>query len=104
MESDENKYKNARERVAELKKFYSSLTTFIIVNLFFVVLNYITNGFEYMWFLWITLWWGIGLGFHALKVFGFNLIFSNDWEKRKIREYMEREEGPYTNESSHKWE
>ena len=104
MESDEKKYSNAKERVAELKKFYYSLTTFVIFNLFFVLINYMTNGFEYMWFWWITFWWGIGVFFHALKVFGFNLIFSKDWEKRKIREYMEREEGAYTNESGHKWE
>lgn len=104
MESKENKYLKARERVAELKKFYNALATFIIVNLFFVLINYMSNGLAYAWFWWITISWAIGMAFYALNVFGFNLIFPKDWEQRKIREFMDREEGGYNKESGSKWE
>lgn len=102
MEIDE-KYIKAKERVKELKKFYTSLAIFIVVNLFLLVCNYMINGLTYPWFLWITVWWGFVIVVQALKLFGFNLIFSKDWEERKIKEFMERE-GTYKKESEHKWE
>ena len=36
--------------------------------------------------------WGIGLAFHAAKVFGFNPFFSKDREQRQISKYVEQEE------------
>ncbi|MCK5638887.1 MAG: 2TM domain-containing protein, partial [Flavobacteriaceae bacterium] len=35
--------------------------------------------------------WGIGLMFHAYGVFGKNLLFSKDWEERKIKEIIEKD-------------
>jgi len=35
--------------------------------------------------------WGIGLAFHAYGVFGKHLLFSKDWEERKIKEFMEKD-------------
>jgi|SRR5690606_4597480 len=104
MESTDDKYIKAKERVAELKKFYNSLTTFIVINLIFILINYMTNGFEYAWFWWVTIWWGVGVAFHGLKVFGLHLIFSKDWEQRKIRQFMEKNDGTYSKETGHKWE
>ena len=54
----ENKYLRAKERVEELKKFYSSLFWYIIVISFLAWLNYYTNGWSYMWFLWAAFGWG----------------------------------------------
>ena len=36
--------------------------------------------------------WGIGLAFHAAKVFGYSPFFSKDWEQRQISKYVEEEE------------
>ena len=36
--------------------------------------------------------WGIGLLFHGLNVFKHNFHFFKDWEERKIKEFMEKEE------------
>lgn len=104
MKTDENKYFKAKERVAELKKFYNALFTFVVVNLFFVLINYMTNGLEYAWFWWVTVSWGLGMVFYAFKVFGWNLIFSKNWEERKIREIMEKEDDIFQNDSNSKWE
>ena len=39
------------------------------------------------------LFWGIGLVFHWLGVFGFqSLGLGKDWEERKIKEMMEKED------------
>jgi len=44
-----------------------------------------------MWFLWAAFGWGIGIISHAIGTFSLNPFFGKDWEKRKIKEYMEKE-------------
>ncbi len=89
--SESNQYKKAKKRVAELKKFYSSLSFYIIFIVLLAALNYYSNQFENMWFLWAAFGWGIGIFFHAIKVFNFNLLFGRDWEERKVQEFMDRD-------------
>ena len=87
----ESKYIRARERVEELKKFYGNVASYIFVITLLGIINYLTC-WDYKWFLWEALGWGIGLFFHALHTFNLNPFFSRDWEERKIRELMEEEE------------
>lgn len=89
---NETKYLRAKERVEELKKFYGNLTSYIIVITGLAILNYYTNSWRYMWFLWAALGWGIGVIFHAIGTFNLNPFFGKDWEKRKINELMDKEE------------
>ncbi|HMB63988.1 MAG TPA: 2TM domain-containing protein [Eudoraea sp.] len=88
----ETKYFRAKERVEQLRKFYGNLTSYVIVVSVLAVINYWADGWSYMWFLWVAFGWGIGLFFHALKIFNLNPFFGKDWEQRKIREFMEDEE------------
>jgi len=37
------------------------------------------------------LFWGIGVCFHALKVFSRNPFFNKEWEERQIQKYMEED-------------
>jgi hypothetical protein len=92
MENRESKYIRAKERVEELKKFYGNLTSYIVVIGVLALINYYTNNWRYMWFLWAAFGWGIGLVFHALRTFNLNPFFSKDWEERKIREFMDEED------------
>ena len=94
----ENKYFRAKERVEELKKFYGNLTSYVVVISVLAGINYWTDGWNYMWFLWAAFGWGIGLFFHALKVFNLNPFFGKDWEQRKIREFMDDDD------SNTRWE
>ena len=87
---DDLKYKRAKEKVEELKGFYSHLITFIAVNIFLAIINFLTNP-GFWWFLFVTFFWGIGLIIHGLSVFMKRGIFSKEWEDRKIKEYMEKE-------------
>lgn len=94
MESDnrENRYLRAKERVANIKKFYTSLMFYVVFIGFLAWLNYYSNGWNYMWFLWAAFGWGIGIVFQGLKAFGWMPFMSKDWEEKKIREFMDEEE------------
>jgi len=88
----ENKYLKAKERVEEIKKFYTSLLSYVVVISMLAAVNYYIDQWSYMWFLWAAFGWGIGLIFQAVKVFGLNPFFGKDWEERKIKEYMREDE------------
>ncbi|MBT8188622.1 MAG: 2TM domain-containing protein [Croceitalea sp.] len=89
---NESKYMRAKERVDQLKKFYGNLTSYIVVITGLGILNYYTNGWRYMWFLWAAFGWGIGIFFHAINTFNLNPFFGRNWEKRKIQEFMEKDQ------------
>ncbi|QTD37816.1 2TM domain-containing protein [Polaribacter batillariae] len=98
--TEEHKYLLAKKRVEKIKGFYVHLAVYIIVNIFISAIIIYglasdSNG-EYGFKGAIThfgtystwLFWGIGLFFHWLGVFGTNLFFGKDWEKKKIEKYM----------------
>lgn len=88
----EYKYLKAKEKVEKIKKFYNNLLSYIIVIAFLAGLNYYTNRWHYPWFLWVVLGWGIGIVFEALKVFGYNPFFNREWEEKKLKEFMEKDD------------
>lgn len=88
----ENKYLRAKERVEEIKKFYNSLISYIVVISSLAAVNYYVNEWSYPWFLWAAFGWGIGLIFQAAKAYDLNPFFGKNWEERKIKEYMQDEE------------
>ncbi len=85
---DEEKYKRAKARVEELRKFYAHLISYIVVNIVLVAINLVTSPNQ-LWFYWVTAFWGIGLIWHAIRVFG---KFGKEREEKKIEEIMEKEE------------
>ena len=87
---EDARYKAAKSRVAQLRGFYVHLTTYIVVNVFLVVLNLLTSP-DTLWFYWVTLGWGVGIVAHALQVYGSFTIFGKDWEDRKVQEYLKRD-------------
>lgn len=88
----ENKYLKAKEKVEEIKKFYTSLVSYVIVISILAAINYYLDQWQYMWFLWAAFGWGIGLIFQAAKTFALNPFFGRDWEERKIKEFMKDDE------------
>ncbi|GMN09278.1 2TM domain-containing protein [Croceitalea sp. MTPC9] len=96
MEDNKNKYTRAKKRVDELKGFYIHASIYTVINTFILVNIFIRSGYdgEGFWQIehFFTLFfWGIGLFFHASKVFGLNPFFNKDWEKRQIEKYMEED-------------
>jgi hypothetical protein len=88
---EEERYFKAKKRVEEIKGFYGNLTSYIVVNCVLFVINIVTSP-QYLWFFWTLLGWGIGVVFHGIKVFNYMPFIGKDWEERKIKEFMEKEE------------
>jgi hypothetical protein len=90
----------AKKRVEELKGFYWHFAVYLVVNSVISstkIARNVENGeaftdafFDFGTFA-VWLFWGIGLAFHAAKVFSYNPFFNKDWEERQIRKYMEEE-------------
>jgi transcriptional regulator with XRE-family HTH domain len=77
------------ERVQDIKGFYSHLCNYIIVLSILFIINLIYTP-EYIWALWASLGWGIGLISHGLSVFEVYSFFGADWEKKQIEKRLGR--------------
>lgn len=91
--NEENAYFKAKQRVKEMKEFYGNLISYCVVIPFLIFINYYTY-WDFQWFWFPLFGWGIGLTIHGFSVFG----YGSDWEERKIREIMEKEQ-----QSSKSW-
>lgn len=89
----EDAYIRAKKKLDKLKGFYWHLASYIVVNIFIIVVIAIgNNGNIWNFGTFATaFFWGIGLVFHFLSVFGPDFFFGKNWEERKINEYMEQE-------------
>jgi hypothetical protein len=95
--TNDKKLAEAKKKVEELKGFYVHLTAYILVNFFLLLgaLGVFENGFVNLhmpdWGYFTTpFFWGIGVLAHGLYVF--NIKMFKNWEERKIKEYIEKEE------------
>lgn len=68
--SEDELYRRAEKRADEKIGFYKHLYSFIGVNIILFVINLFTLGKTgEWWFYWVTVFWGIGLVIHFLRVF-----------------------------------
>ncbi len=79
----------AMEYVQELKSFYMHAMTFVVINIFLILLNLISSP-GYLWFLWVLLGWGLGLSLHAVYTFDWFSLFDSEWEKKQIEKRLGR--------------
>ena len=100
----EQQYIRAKKKVKQIKGFYSHLSVYVIINI--CISGIIIYGLSYeddysfisaighfgVYSTW--LFWGIGLFFHWLGVFGFRNFLGKDWEDRKIQELMNNDKRP----------
>ncbi|MFK5974471.1 MAG: 2TM domain-containing protein [Flavobacteriaceae bacterium] len=94
--NQENKYFRAKEKAQAVKKFYTSLISYVFFICFLAGINYYTNQWQNMWFLWAAFGWGIGIVFQAIKAFDFNPFLGKNWEERKINEFMNEDKNQNT--------
>ncbi len=80
---------DAMEYVQELKSFYMHAMTFVVINVFLILLNLISSP-GYLWFLWVLLGWGLGLALHAVYTFDWFSLFDSEWEKKQIEKRLGR--------------
>ncbi len=92
MDKEQEKLKRAKKRVEELKGFYIHFSIYIVINAFILVNIYLNTDYFWQWHHFFTLiGWGIGVGFHGAKVFGFNPMFGKKWEERQIQKYIDKD-------------
>lgn len=84
--NENEKYLRAKKRVEDLKGFYGSLIAYIVVIPFLIFINYRTS-WQFQWFWFPMFGWGIGLIIQGFQTFG----YGHDWEARKIKEIMDKE-------------
>jgi uncharacterized protein YhhL (DUF1145 family) len=91
---NDEKYERARKRVRDLKDFYRNLISYAAINVMLIIINLVTSPGS-LWFYWVTIFWGIAVLLHAIKVFVLKGKFlGEEWEERKVKEIMEKEEKP----------
>lgn len=89
---NENKLERAKKKVEKIKGFYIHAMVYTVINAF-ILINIFINTDHFWQFEHFTtaFFWGVGLVFHGFNVFGFNPLFSKDWEERQIKKYMDRD-------------
>ena len=88
----EDAYIRAQKKVKKIVGFYWHLASYVIVNLFLIFLiGRNTDNFWSFGTFSTPIFWGIGLFFHFLSVFGPDFFFGKNWEQRKIKEYMDKD-------------
>ena len=90
LNSEYERYQKASKQVKEIKGFYGHLTSYVIVLAILIYIN-LKYTPEYLWFIWTMLGWGIGLFFHAIRVFNWFPFLNKEWEERKIKQFMEED-------------
>ena len=95
-----NALANAEKKVKDLKGFYIHLTVYILAIIIIVAMNVMIRIWEgeslyeavvnFGTFI-IPFFWGIGLLFHAVKVFDYHPFLGKDWEARQISKYIEKD-------------
>lgn len=98
----DDRYQLAYKRVKRIKGFYIHALVYVLVNAFIVISSFNKSdiGAE-VFFRWETfstaLFWGIGLLAHGMSVFGREIFFGQNWEEKKIQEFMNKDK-------NQKWE
>lgn len=98
LQQDE-RYYLAQKKVKSIKGFYSHLFFYVVINAIIIVQIYLKtgSGFWHLKNFYTPVFWGIGLLAHGLSVFGQNLFFGQNWEEKKIQEFMNKDK-------NQKWE
>ena len=88
---NEEAYLRAKKKVDAIVGFYWHLAAYVVVNIFLIILIGVNAGFLQFGTYATAFFWGIGLVFHFLGVFGTNFLFGKNWENKKIQEFIDKE-------------
>ncbi len=89
MAKDEAIFKKARQVAKNKVSFIRNFIIYIVVLAVLAAINNLTSG-GYQWWLWVALFWGIGLIFNFLKAFILRGGGLERLEERLTRQEMER--------------
>jgi 2TM domain len=80
---DDERYDKARQKVEAKMGFFTHLFTFVVINVIFLIVA----GEDWLW---VTLFWGLGLAIHAFYTFFGDSDAVTSWKERQIQKEMGR--------------
>ena len=80
---EDERYDKARQKVEAKMGFFTHLFVFVVVNVVFLIIA----GEDWLW---VTLFWGIGLAIHAFTTFFGDSDTVTTWKERQIQKEMTR--------------
>lgn len=84
-------YRKALCRVRQLRGFYTHLAVYLAVNAGLLVINLAATPGR-LWVIGPLAGWGIAVLIHGAGVFLRGSVFGVEWEQRKLRELVERQQ------------
>ncbi len=88
---EQERYERAKQRVELVRGFYGHALVFVLVNIGLAAYN-IALSPDRLWFIYTVFGWGIGLVAHGVYVMGSGRFLGVEWQERKIRDEMSREQ------------
>lgn len=93
--TDAHRLEKATKRVKAISGFYRHLLVYLLVNIFIIGSKYFmmddaTDRFwEFSTFS-TAFFWGMGVAFHAMGIFGPSVFLGKDWEEKKIQQLLNK--------------
>jgi hypothetical protein len=81
----------ARFQVYRLRRFYQKLIMYVIITMFLFTINYFTSP-DYWWAWWPALGMGIAILIRGTRVLGWNFLWNDQWEDRKVAEILAKKD------------
>lgn len=81
----DDQYDVARRRVEAKIGFLGHLAVFAVINIVFLIVA----GTDWLW---VTLFWGMGLAIHGFGVFFQDSSTISDWKERQIQKELDRKQ------------
>jgi hypothetical protein len=92
-DEQDSRYEAAKKRVEEIRGFYIHLGVYLVFAVAMFAINEIATPDRFWWH-WPVLIWGVGFAMHAFAVVTENRLFGPEWEERKVRKLLRRDQGP----------
>ena len=87
--SSEQQEAEAFRYVRKLRGFYFHLARYVVVVLALLAINLIFTPHR-LWAVWVIAGWGLGILFHASRVFRPDWLLGPQWERRQVEKRLGR--------------
>lgn len=87
MAHEDDRYSEAKRRVETRIGFLIHAAVYAVVNIVFLLIV----GWDWLW---VSVFWGIGLLVQAFATFGSTSQWARDWKQRAIDKELTRGQGP----------
>jgi hypothetical protein len=84
-DTSDERYDQARKRVEAKMGFFTHLFVFAVINIVFLIVA----GADWLW---VTLFWGIGLALHGWQVFFSESGAVTAWKEKQIQKELGRDQ------------